>query len=52
MKQPLTQTVTHPVVYAIKAFFDKLRQHPESYPIKYYKKYKASKKPRPFEFVK
>ncbi len=28
----------HPVVYALKKFFSKLRQNPEIYPIKYYKK--------------
>lgn len=29
---------THPVVYAVKVFIEKLLQHPEVYPIKYYKK--------------
>lgn len=52
MRNQVTQTATHPVVYAIRTFIEKLRQHPESYPIKYYKKYKAGKKRRPFEFVK
>jgi hypothetical protein len=31
-------THIHPVMYAIKKFFSKLRQNPEIYPIKYYKK--------------
>jgi hypothetical protein len=31
-------TYVHPIVYAVKKFISKLRQHPESYPIKYYKK--------------
>jgi len=32
------QSHTHPIVYAIKSFINKLRQNPEVYPIKYYKK--------------
>ncbi len=28
----------HPIVYAVKKFFSKLRQNPDIYPIKYYKK--------------
>jgi hypothetical protein len=28
----------HPVIYAIKILIHKFRQHPEIYPIKYYKK--------------
>ncbi len=29
---------THPIVHLIKGFINKLRQNPEVYPIKYYKK--------------
>ena len=29
---------THPVVYVVKKLINKLRQNPEVYPIKYYKK--------------
>lgn len=28
----------HPIMYALKTFISKLRQNPEVYPIKYYKK--------------
>lgn len=28
----------HPVVYAVKSLVSKLRQHPEIYPIKHFKK--------------
>lgn len=39
----------HPVLYAIKTLFNKLVQHPEVYPIKYYKKgtrYRRNRKPK------
>ncbi|MEI8053582.1 MAG: hypothetical protein WCH52_07525 [Bacteroidota bacterium] len=29
---------TNPLAYAIMSFFNKLRQNPDIYPIKYYKK--------------
>ncbi len=31
-------TTEHPVLYALKAFFNKFRQNPDIYPIKFYKK--------------
>jgi hypothetical protein len=30
--------MTHPVLYAIKTFWERLRQNPEVYPIKHYKR--------------
>ncbi|MFT3909535.1 MAG: hypothetical protein QM737_08930 [Ferruginibacter sp.] len=34
-----TQTShTHPIVQMVKNFFNRLRQNPDVYPIKYYKK--------------
>ena len=33
----------HPVIHAIKSLIHKLIQHPEIYPIKYFKKGKAEK---------
>jgi len=32
------QRHTHPIVQVVKNFINKLRQNPEVYPIKYYKK--------------
>ena len=29
---------THPVIYVIKSWISKLRQNPDVYPIRYYKK--------------
>jgi hypothetical protein len=38
MKHLEEKTPNHPVLYAIKCFLDKLRQSPDVYPIKHYKK--------------
>ncbi len=34
----LPNNQVHPVLYSIKMWINKFRQHPEIYPIKYYKK--------------
>lgn len=41
------KTTSHPVLYAIKSFIEKLRQNPDVYPIKYYKKIARIKKRGP-----
>lgn len=38
MKHLEEKVPSHPVLYAIKCFLDKLRQSPDVYPIKHYKK--------------
>lgn len=38
MKQSKTGYQSHPFVYYVVQIFNKLRQSPETYPIKYYKK--------------
>lgn len=40
----------HPVVYVIKSLILKLRQNPEIYPIKYFKKGKRVHKKKHHEF--
>lgn len=47
MKRQEEKTISHPVLYAIKSFFEKLRQNPDVYPIKYYKKVARLKKRGP-----
>jgi hypothetical protein len=42
----------HPVIHAIKVLFSKLRQHPEVYPIKYYKKGRKYRRNWKTEIVK
>jgi hypothetical protein len=34
----------HPITQLVKNFFDKLRQSPDVYPIRYYKKAKRNKR--------
>jgi len=41
----------HPVVHAFKMLILKLRQHPEIYPIKYFKKGKATDKNRKHQLI-
>jgi len=36
---------SNPLLHAIISFIEKMRQHPESYPIKYYKKGYQYKRP-------
>lgn len=38
MNQQEKKTYTRPLIQVIRNFFQKLRQNPEIYPIKYYKK--------------
>lgn len=38
MNTPNQSNNTHPVIQVVKNFINKLRQNPEVYPIKYYKK--------------
>jgi hypothetical protein len=51
MKSVSSQQHTHPVVYAIKMLIYKFRQHPEIYPIKYYKKGRRYRKSWKSELV-
>jgi len=45
MNKPKNQTQsTHVVVQAIKNFIDRIRQNPDIYPIRYYKKNKRFKR--------
>ena len=39
-------TTLHPILYAIKTFVNKLRQNPDVYPIKYYKKANRNRRQR------
>ena len=34
----ITSSHVHPIVYAFRALINKLRQNPDVYPIRYYKK--------------
>jgi len=43
MKKMHTNRDTHPVIHAVKSLILKLKQHPEIYPIKYFKKGKFEK---------
>ena len=42
----------NPIVYAITTFFNKLRQNPNVYPIKYYKKANRFKRSRKSTLLK
>jgi hypothetical protein len=44
MSNKATSYQIHPIVYAVRNLFEKLRQNPEIYPIKYYKKSQPHRK--------
>lgn len=52
MKTITSSQNMHPVVHAIKMLIHKFRQHPEIYPIKYYKKGRKFRRNWKSELVK